>query len=72
MAAQRPVSFGLIGGLCQTEVEDVGMAVLVDQHVGWFEVAVDHPHLVGVVHGIADQQGPFRASCVRRGGFLAM
>ena len=35
----------------QPEVGDVGLALLVDQDVGWLEVAVQQPVLVGVVDG---------------------
>ena len=49
---------GIPGG--QAEVGDAGLALRVDQEIGWFQVAVDHPALVREVERLGhagDQLG---------------
>ncbi len=43
-----------VGDARQAEVEDPGLARILDEDVPGLQVAVDDPLLVGVVHGVAD------------------
>src|SRR3546814_8933053 len=45
-----------VGELADAEVEQVHVAVVVDQHVGRLDVAVDHQVAVRVGRGVADLQ----------------
>ena len=53
---------GVVGGACDTEVDEIGVVVLVHQDVGRFDVPVDQPHVVGVVQRrrdlVDDRHGP--------------
>ena len=40
--------------LCQTEVENLGMAALRDEDVGWFDVPVDYSLSVGCVQAVCN------------------
>jgi len=44
----------LVGTLGQPEIGQDGAALPVEQHVGWFEVPVDHALAVCMMRGIAD------------------
>jgi hypothetical protein len=35
----------------QPEVTDLGIALFVDENIGWFEVSVDEPRLMDIVDG---------------------
>ncbi len=50
-----------VGRSCHTEIENLGLAGLIDQDVSRFEIAVNNAALMGVVNRFADPGRQFQA-----------
>jgi len=63
----RGFGISLIGRLRYAEVDHLRQRLAIplsDQYVRWLEVAVNHPFLMGMLHGVADRQKQLHALAI--------